>query len=173
MNEKLSATLEDYVEAIYRLERDKRTARVRDISELVGVAKSTVNAALKSLASKELVEYEPYELIVLTKKGRRTAIDIVTNHEILQHFLHDVLMLEPEKAEETACKMEHSVDREIIERFACFLAYVRKNIGVAGSWIDDFREAIRNGNDDGTCRDCTKDCMSKYGVDITYEWEKS
>lgn len=172
MGEKLSSTLEDYVEAIYRLERDKRTARVRDIAERVGVAKSTVNAALKSLASKGLVEYEPYELIVLTEAGREAAADIVTSHEILRHFLQDVLMLDSEQAEESACKMEHAVDRPVIERFACFLAFVHRNVGVKDSWIDDFRESIRNGPDDQTCRDCTKECMTKYIPETSYGWEQ-
>ena len=172
MAKRLSSTLEDYVEAIYNLERERRTARVRDIAEVVGVAKSTVNAALKSLASKGLVEYEPYELIVLTEAGRRTAADIVTSHEILRHFLQDVLMIDGEKAEESACRMEHTVDRQIIERFACFLAFVHGNVGTKRSWIDDFRDSISNGPDDHTCRDCTKDCMSKYRSETSYEWEK-
>lgn len=172
MPHELSSTLEDYVEAIYRLEREKRTARVRDIADMVGVAKSTVNAALKSLAAKGLVEYSPYELIVLTAEGREAASDIVTSHEILKHFLEDVLMLDSEKAEDSACRMEHAVDRELIERFACFLAFVHRNIGVEGSWLDEFRESIRNGPDDRTCRDCTKDCMSRYVAGTTYRWEE-
>ncbi len=45
---KLSSTLEDYLEAIFRIEKEKRAARVRDISQYLGVAKSTVNAALKA-----------------------------------------------------------------------------------------------------------------------------
>ena len=64
MDKELSSTLENYLEAIFRIEKKKRAARVRDISQHVGVSKSTVSAALKSLASKKLIEYEPYELIV-------------------------------------------------------------------------------------------------------------
>ena len=56
MEDKLSSTLEDYLEAIFRLEKTKRTARVRDIAQTVGVSKSTVSAALKSLAGKNLVD---------------------------------------------------------------------------------------------------------------------
>ena len=51
VQKELSSTLEDYLEAIFRIEKKKRAARVRDIAGRVGVTKSTVNAALKSLAT--------------------------------------------------------------------------------------------------------------------------
>jgi DNA-binding MarR family transcriptional regulator len=50
IDSKLSSTLEDYLKAIFSLEKKKRTARVRDIAQHMGVSKSTVSAALKSLA---------------------------------------------------------------------------------------------------------------------------
>jgi len=45
--------------------------------------RSTVSAALKSLANKKLIEYEPYELIILTPEGREKAVTIVMNHYII------------------------------------------------------------------------------------------
>ena len=80
----LSSTLENYLEAIFRIEKRKRVARVRDISQALGVAKSTVNAALKSLARKGMIDYEPYELVGLTEEGRRRAGDIVASHLIIR-----------------------------------------------------------------------------------------
>ena len=168
MEKPLSSTLEDYLEAIYHLERNKRTARVRDIAASVGVTKSTVNSALKSLAAKGLVNYEPYELIALTETGRNKAADVVMSHEILLRFLTDVLGIEDEKAEEAACRMEHAVDRLIIERLACFLAFVRKSADAEDSWISDFRKSILNGPDDRTREDCMKDCLTRFKVDTDY-----
>ena len=158
MQGKLSSTLEDYLEAIYRIETEKRAARVRDISEHLGVAKSTVNAALKSLGSKGLIEYEPYELIVLTEKGRQEASAVVMSHEIIRHFLQHVLALDRETAETVACGMEHAVDRDVFERFVCFIAYIEQKDSAGGLCIDEFRRFV---SDSKTCGDCVEDYVKK------------
>jgi len=167
MDGELSSTLEDYLEAIFRIEKEKRAARVRDISSRLGVAKSTVNAALKSLAAKELINYSPYELIVLTEEGREKASDIVVFHRILYRFLKDVLALGEERAEKIACEMEHAVDREAIERFCCFLAYVHTEVGGTPSkgkaakggksWIEGFRTFMGKGSRGKSCKECIRE----------------
>jgi len=43
----LSASLEDYLEAVLLLVRQRRVARVRDIAGRVGVSMPSVNTALK------------------------------------------------------------------------------------------------------------------------------
>lgn len=60
----------------------------------------------------------------MTEEGRERASEIIMYHNVMKHFLQDVLSLEQERAEHVACEMEHAVDRDIIERFACFLAFI-------------------------------------------------
>ena len=157
MDNQLSSTLEDYLEAIFRIENEKRAARVRDISRYLGVAKSTVNAALKSLARKKMVQYEPYELIVLTEKGKEMASNIVMNHRIMRDFLHDVLFFDDEKAEDVACKMEHAVDREVMERLVCFLAFIGKTSDQKARWVSEFKRFLSDGLNGKSCRDCMEE----------------
>jgi DtxR family Mn-dependent transcriptional regulator len=171
MQKELSSTLEDYLEAIFRIEKKKRAARVRDIASHLGVAKSTVSAALKSLAGKKLINYEPYELIMLTEKGREKATDIVMSHQIILHFLKDVLALNEERAEHIACRMEHAVDREVIERFVCFLAFINTTGEKRGRWIDEFRRFVRDGSKDKSCKDCIKEYMDAHQSENDIEWE--
>ena len=153
MEEKLSSTLEDYLEAIFRLEKAKRTARVRDIARTVGVSKSTASAALKSLAGKNLIEYEPYEFILLTPEGREKAATIVMNHYIISHFLQSVLALGRERAERVACEFEHAVDQEVIQRFVCFLAFVEKSAEDGIQLLSQFNCFLNQGSEDRICRD--------------------
>ena len=168
----LSSTLEDYLEAIFRIEKVKRAARVKDISHYLGVAKSTVNAALKSLATKGLIDYEPYQLIMLTKKGCERAKEIVIYHEVMRHFLQDVLALDEERAERIACEMEHAVDRDVIERFACFLAYI-ENLGAeAGAWIHEFREVVGKRPQGKACKMIVKKYMERLQPKINFTWEQ-
>jgi DtxR family Mn-dependent transcriptional regulator len=153
MEKELSSTLEDYLEAIFRLEKKKRSARVRDIAQYVGVSKSTVSAALKSLAGKNLIEYEPYEYILLTAEGREKAATIVMNHYIISHFLQSVLALSPQRAEHIACKFEHSVDQEVIERFVCFLAFVEKSPAAGAKLLGEFKCFLNEGSEERICRE--------------------
>jgi DtxR family Mn-dependent transcriptional regulator len=65
----LSENLEDYLETILELEKTQKVARVKDIAEMRGVLRGSVTGALKSLAEKGLINYEPYSFITLTRKG--------------------------------------------------------------------------------------------------------
>ena len=110
------------------------------------MTKSTVSAALKSLARKDLVEYEPYELIVLTPRGRDKALTIVMNHYIINHFLQSVLALDLKRAEHIAGELEHAVDREAMERFVCFLAFAEKFAAEHADLLNAFRCFLHEGS---------------------------
>ena len=69
----LSASLEDYLEAILNLSGDRKVARSRDIAEALEVSRSSVTGALRTLAEKQLVNYKPYGYITLTDQGRALA----------------------------------------------------------------------------------------------------
>lgn len=57
---KLTSAMEDYLEAIYHLEQERRIARVRDIALKLNVRMSSVSAALKTLGSRDLIKYDPH-----------------------------------------------------------------------------------------------------------------
>ncbi len=95
---RISATLGDYLEAILALSQVGGDARVRDISERLSVHKSTVTAALKTLAEKDLVEHEPYGTVVLTAAGNRIATRVARSHSVVKRFLPDVLIEDAKSA---------------------------------------------------------------------------
>ncbi len=121
---KLSASLEDYLEAVYRCSSKNGVARVSQIANDLGVGKSSVTAALKALAEKNYVNYDPYQFITLTEKGKLAASGIVRKHGILKKFLIDVLGIEEKQANENACKMEHVMDDDVLDRICCFVRYL-------------------------------------------------
>lgn len=112
----VSPVLEDYLEAIAELGRGDTPARSRDIAARVRVHKSTVTAALRSLSAKGLVVYSPYAAVQLTEAGRRVALQVCRRHRLLRRFLGEVLGMASEAADATACRLEHAVDREVVER---------------------------------------------------------
>jgi DtxR family Mn-dependent transcriptional regulator len=136
--EVLSASLEDYLEAIYHLIAEKQAARVKDISKRLKVNYSSVTGALRALAQRELVNYAPYELVTLTPTGEALARDVIRRHVALHDFFVKVLGIDEKHADEAACKMEHAVSDKILERFVEFVEFVETCPQGGVKWIKGF-----------------------------------
>ena len=143
----LSATLEDYLEAISRLIAEKGVARVRDIATALSVHKSTVTAALKSLGEKGLVNYSPYEVVTVTSQGRKVAKDILGRHRLIRRFLVDVLLLDEDMTDANACRMEHVMDEEVLERLSLFGEFVKQCPRAGEEWLGKFRYYFEHGGE--------------------------
>ena len=117
---KLSASLEDYLEAIFNLADESGCARSKDIAEALGVARSSVTGALQLLREKGLAHHEPYGGVTLTRQGRAAAREVARKHEILKSFFMNVLGVEKEAAQRAACQAEHALESEIIGKLVSF-----------------------------------------------------
>ncbi len=117
----LSATMEDYVEAIYCLAADGGTCRASQLAESIGVKRPTVTKALKRLHHLALISHAPYEAVTLTQKGRALAQRQVRTHRVLVRFLTEILQLPEQLAEHDACLIEHAISPETVERLVEFV----------------------------------------------------
>lgn len=124
MNE-LSPSLEDYLETILALETKYRVARVKDIAAALNVQMPSVTGALKTLKKKELVNYEKNSFISLTETGMQIAKSVQHRHSILTDFLDKILGYEREKASDIACKMEHTMDPTVANRFKSLTEFLQ------------------------------------------------
>lgn len=106
-NEFITASLEDYIEAIYIFHINNRRIRITDISEFLKVKKPSVVHALKHLEELKLIRKKRYGEITLTRKGLMQGKDIFTKHTILKKFLSEILEVDEENANIDACKLEH------------------------------------------------------------------
>ncbi|OFW58876.1 MAG: hypothetical protein A2133_02300 [Actinobacteria bacterium RBG_16_64_13] len=116
----LSASLEDYLEAILQLERASRVARVSEIAEQLSVSRPSVTGALKNLAARGLVWHAPYGHVTLTDDGARIAHEVETRHVAIRDFLTDVLAIPEDKAETTACRLEHVLEPDVLAHFVSY-----------------------------------------------------
>ena len=167
MDATLSATLEDYVGVIFRLQKEKKYARVREIARRSQVAKSAVTCALRTLSEKGLVNYEPYEPVTLSTEGSEQAERILLRRHILEDFLANVLGLAPDRAEAAACGMEHAIAPQSMERFGCFLAFVHRNRDGDASWLAKFRGFLHESGNSGGCQDCIAAYMEQMKADAS------
>lgn len=105
----VSPTVEEYLEQIYRLEKEWGVARTGHIAEIVGVSLGTVTNTIDSLKQQKLVTHEPYKGVKLTDAGLRIAIDVIRRHRLAERLLTDFLKLDWSSVHEHACKLEHAI----------------------------------------------------------------
>ncbi len=152
----LSASLEDYLEAIFRIVQEKQAARAKDIGNRLKVSRSSVTGALHALAERELINYAPYDVITLTDRGRSVAEDVVRRHEVLRDFFVKVLAVGPANAESAACEMEHAIPDAILERFVEFVEFVERCPRGGSKWIKGFGYYCDSDKATGNCEACVQ-----------------
>ena len=158
---KLSASQEDYLEAIFHISAEKMAARAKDISKYLDVRASSVTGALRNLGKMGLINYAPYDLITLTDEGRVVAEEIVRRHQALEHFLVNVLGVEAKEADEAACRMEHSVPKSIVNRLIKYAEYVEKCPKGGITWNSGFGYYCKHGCTEEDCERCMSDYPEK------------
>jgi len=145
MDKRLTATMEDYLEAILALKKKKKVVRVKDIAHTLGVRLPTVTSMLQSLGEKGLVEHERYEHVELTPEGMEAAEEVYRRHKILKDFLEKVLGIDSLKAEEDACRMEHAVSNETVDRLVKFIEFILLCPRGGKEWIELFHQFCQEG----------------------------
>lgn len=119
----LSASLENYLETILNIFEEKQQIKAVDIAKRLDVSKASVTEALRSLADKGLINYIPYENITLTPQGIIRAEKVTLKHQVLFDFLFGILGIEHEEAIKNACKIEHVISEDVLDKFIAFLEF--------------------------------------------------
>jgi len=115
----LSAKMEDYLKAIYELQResDEPVATSR-IADLLDVTAPTATSMMESLAERGLVEREKYKGVRLTPKGETVALEVVRHHRLLETYLTEELGYDWAEVHDEADRLEHHISEEFERRVA-------------------------------------------------------
>lgn len=117
----MTASLEDYLEAVFVLSGSNSQVRLTDIAAMLKVSKPSANRAVNTLTQNGFLSHETYGAITLTPEGETYAASVLHRHKLLKHFLNDTLGVNEKTAEEDACKMEHVMSAETIEKLYEYL----------------------------------------------------
>ena len=117
----ISSSLEDYLEAIYEIYTQKNGVKAIDISKKLGVGRSSVTEALKTLAQKHLVNYSRYGVLSLTAAGEEAAKNVMERHKTLYNFFKNTLNLDENEAQENACRVEHVLSEKAFQALINFV----------------------------------------------------
>lgn len=117
----ITKSLEDYLEYIYnKLTLDKEIKAV-DIANKFDISRPSVSEALIRLADMDLIIYEGRKGIKITDKGIEQAEKIIKKHKILSDFFVKILKINPLLADVNACKIEHVIDEDIIDKMKVYI----------------------------------------------------
>jgi len=122
----LTESLEDYLEAIAELIAVEGHAHAKEIAAKLNVKMPSVTGALRQLEKMGCIVYNTHYPVQLTEKGREIAEDVMHHHRVLKQFFSEILGLPLDKASETACRLEHLIDCDTIERFVLFSEAIAK-----------------------------------------------
>ncbi|MFP3869927.1 MAG: metal-dependent transcriptional regulator [Syntrophobacteria bacterium] len=147
----VTPAMEDYLEAIFNLAKEKRVVRVKDIARRLGVRMPTVTNMLKTLSKRELIHYEKYEYLELTDEGAEIGREIHRRHCVLRSFLMDILNVESEKADKEACEMEHAVSASTLDKLVDFMEFIQSCPRAGATWLERFEEYCVQGRQRRRC----------------------
>jgi len=112
---------ENYLETIYLLSLRGGVVRSIDVAAELCFAKPSVSRAVGVLKKQGLLETDKTGALLLTDAGLARAQAIYFRHRTIARCLIEILGVCPEVAEHDACRIEHVVSEETIEKMALAL----------------------------------------------------
>ena len=147
----ISKSLEEYLKTMYVLNQQNGNIRVTDIANKMNCTKASVNKAINNLKDNNLVNYESYGKIELTKQGEDLAKKILEAYDIVYLFLKEVLNLEEKQAHSEAEKIKLAITDDTINKIA---KYVHEVLGL--NTLDCNYDINKE-----RCRNCARRAASK------------
>jgi DtxR family transcriptional regulator, Mn-dependent transcriptional regulator len=118
----LSQAVEDYVKAIFKLQRRGPVATT-DLAQALGVAPASATKMVKRLAGLGLADHQSYQGVTLTPAGERVALEVIRHHRLLELYLREVLGYSWKQLHEEAEHLEHHISEEFEERIDALLGH--------------------------------------------------
>jgi len=123
--DKLTQSVEEYLEAIFKLTRDGSPATVGQLAEALGVSPPSVSEMVRRLRAAGLLDEDSARGVVLSADGRAEGARLVRRHRLSERFLVDVLDMPWDAVHDEACKLEHALSPEVEARLAAQLGNPR------------------------------------------------
>ena len=109
---KLTESMEDYLEMIYRY-KNRGEIQVKDIAQKLNVKPSSVSKMINKLKELELVDCLKYGSITLTKEGEKIGKYLLWRHNVLVRFFKN--LNKKNYSLEQVEKIEHFIDFETLK----------------------------------------------------------
>ena len=114
----LTGPVEDYLKAIFDLERSGTAAETNAIARRLDIAPASVSGMVRRLARQGLITHERYYGARLTAAGRRAALQTIRRHRVIEAYLTEALGYSWDRVHDEAERLEHAASDELIDRMA-------------------------------------------------------
>ena len=114
----LTGPVEDYLKAIYELERSSEAAETNAIAAMLKIAPASVSGMVRRLAEQGLITHERYYGARLTAAGRKAALKTLRRHRVIEAYLTTALGYSWDRVHDEAERLEHAASDELIDRMA-------------------------------------------------------
>ena len=122
-----TSAMEDYLEALLRLQNKGQETRVKDLAEELNIKPPSVIDMIKTLVSKGYVTQENRKEILLTESGMEIAKKTHIKHDVIKQFLNEILSVDEATADQDACKIEHGISQTTYEQLVKFMDIFNKD----------------------------------------------
>lgn len=122
----LTASMEDYLEMIFRLSPDAGFIRMHTLAQALNVQPSSATKMVQHLAQIGFVKYEKYGFIMLEESGKKLGAFLLKRHMIVEDFIRLIGVDDSRVLEETE-KIEHMFSNDTIECFESFVEFMKNN----------------------------------------------
>lgn len=122
----LSASMEDYLEMIYRLSKDTGFTRINELAEALNIHPPSATRMVQKLGMLNLIQYERYGVILLRAEGKRLGELLLNRHNTIESFFR-LFELNEEKILTEAEKVEHTLSDETVKCFERYISFVKEN----------------------------------------------
>jgi DtxR family transcriptional regulator, Mn-dependent transcriptional regulator len=122
---KLTESVDEYLEAIFKLSRGDAVVTVGQLADALGVSPPSVSEMVRRLRVAGLVADDEGRGVVLTTAGRTEGARRVRRHRLSERFLVDVLDMPWDAVHDEACRLEHALSPEVEARLAAQLGHPR------------------------------------------------
>lgn len=120
----LSFTEENYLKTIYRLsDGGEKAVLTNEIAESMSTKAASVTDMVKKLSGKNLIAYEKYYGVKITKHGKTEALMVIRKHRLWETFLVDKLNFSWDEVHDVAEQLEHIQSSLLIEKLDEFLGF--------------------------------------------------
>lgn len=123
---RLTASMEDYLEMIYRLSKSRGYTRIYELSSSLNVQPPSATKMVQKLTQLQLLKYEKYGIIILEDKGKKLGKKLLNRHMVIETFLTIMDVKKNEILEETE-RMEHTISNETLKSMMIFTRFMKNN----------------------------------------------
>jgi Mn-dependent DtxR family transcriptional regulator len=130
---KLTASMEDYLEMIYRLSKGRGYTRIYELSESLNVQPPSATKMVQKLSQLQLLKYEKYGIIILEDKGKKVGKKLLKRHTIIESFLM-ILNVKPSEILKETERIEHTISNETLKCMNDFTKFMNNNPQIISSF---------------------------------------